>query len=80
MFFQRYVGSGPSETALRLRSLPEGGPPLGEKFSELLVKINDFLMEIIIILWYWPPVNFDQIWTTIMKNIKMKIYFQKCVG
>ena len=40
--------SGPSETALRLRSLPEGGPPLGENFSELLVKINDFLMCIIV--------------------------------
>ena len=42
--------SGSSETALRLRSLPEGGPPLGENFSNLLVKINDFLMEIVIIL------------------------------
>ena len=42
--------SGPSETALRLRSLPEGGPPLGEIFSKSLVKINDFLMEIVIIL------------------------------
>ena len=42
--------SPPSETALRLRSLPEGGPPLGEIFSNLLVKINDFLMEIVIIL------------------------------
>ena len=42
--------SGPSETALRLRSLPEGGPPLGENFSKLLVKINDFLMEIVIVL------------------------------
>jgi len=42
--------SGPSETALLLRSHPQGGPPLGENFSELTVKINDLFMEIIIIL------------------------------
>ena len=42
--------SGASETALRLRSLPAGGPPLDENFSELLVKVNDLFMEIIIIL------------------------------
>ena len=41
--------SGPSETALRLRSLPEGGPPQGENFLELLVKIIDIFMEIVII-------------------------------
>ena len=46
--------SGPSETALHLRSLPEEGSSIGEKFSELTVKINDLSMEIIIILWYLP--------------------------
>ena len=33
--------SRPSETALRLRSFPRGGPPLGENFFSKKIKIND---------------------------------------
>ena len=58
--------SGPSETALRLRSLPEGGPPLGENFSELLVKINDFLMRITLFCDIYLFI-FDHIGMTTMK-------------
>ena len=46
--------SGPSDTALRLRSLPEGVPAQGENFLELLVKINDIFMGVIIIISYLP--------------------------
>ena len=67
--------SGPSETALRLRSLPEGGPPRGENFSELLVKINDFFMKIALFCDIYLCI-FDQIWMTIMKNLKIKIIFK----
>ena len=68
--------SGPSETALRLRSLPEGGPPLGENFSELLVKINDFLMEITLFCDIYLCI-FDHIRMTTMKYIvKSKNIFQ----
>ena len=65
--------SGPSETVLRLKSLesPGRGTTDGWKFSELLVKINDFFIEIIIIFDIYLCV-FDQIWVTVMKNIKVK--------
>jgi len=71
--------SGPSETALRLRSLPEGGPPLGENFSELLVKINDFLMEMTLFCDIYLCI-FDHIRMTTMKYSKIKNIFQKYVG
>ena len=70
--------SGPSETALRLRSLPEGVPPRGENFSELLVKINDFFMEITLFCDIYLCI-FDQIWMTIMKILTSKNIFQKYV-
>ena len=44
-----------------LKESPGRGPPQGENFSELLVKINDIFMGI---RWYLPVVlcTFDQIW------------------
>ena len=63
----------PSETDLRLRSLPEGVPSWGENFPELLVKINDFFMEITLFCYIYLCI-FDQIW---MNHEKSKNIFQR---
>ena len=60
--------NGPSETALRLRSLSEGRPPQTNFF--LLIKIHNSYWKLYLCI-------LDQISMTIMKNIKFSKYFKK---
>ena len=61
LIFQKFCAfkpphSGPPEAARRLRRLPVGGPPQGEKFSDLGCfsrKINDFLVTYVNILMFF---------------------------
>ena len=53
--------------------LPEGAAPLGENFSELLVKINGLFMKIIFILWYLPV----YFWSNLNDDHEKYVFFQK---
>ena len=72
--------SGPSETALRLRSLPEGCPPQAKIFFTNDQNSQEFLLEIIIFGDFISCI-LDQISIVIMRNIKFGKYFQNmCRG
>ena len=56
-----------------VKESPGRGTPLGENFSELLVKINDLFMGIIIILWYLPV----YFWSNLNDDHEKYVFFQK---
>ena len=70
--------SGPSETALRLRSLPEGRPPQAILFyywSKFIILIENYHYFVIFCDIY--QCIFDQISMAIMKNTKYSKHFRK---
>ena len=72
--------SGPSETALRLRSLPEGCPPQAKIFL-YLIRIHRSSYWKLSLFCDFRPCILDQISITIMKILNLKTYFQNiCRG
>ena len=71
--------SGPSETALRLRSLPEGCPPQAKIFLYLM-RIHRSSYWKLSLFCDFRPCILDQISITIMKILNLKNIFKIYVG
>ena len=76
--FSPHTVDGPSENTLHLRSLPEGVPPLGENFLKFMLKIYDFLIEIVIFRYIsWLLINHmdvnHQSWSIVKKTSEIVI-------